>query len=308
MYLVLLFFILFFTLNTGFFMSSKLKCLCTVVIFILLNACTSIELKTVTTENNHKDSTNLFTEETSATEIDSEQAMAVQELSTIPAPNSFNPHFYNDVTTSQLGSLTAHYENWEFQNFPGKKRTQYQLAKVQQTSLVKATANQSASMLRKRLKLAPEKYKSVKMAWSVLVKAKNAKVSQGNLDDSSMRLVLAFDGDKSKWSAKDAVLSELSELMTGEPMPYATLMYVLCDECQEGAVIMNQKTSRIRYLVVGKASGFEGKWQFLKRNIHEDYFKTFQEAPGELVSMGIMTDADNSKTQTSAWYGPVVLE
>jgi hypothetical protein len=59
---------------------------------------------------------------------------------------------------------------------------------------------------------------------------------------------------------------------------------------------------------VGKASGFEGKWQFLKRNIHEDYLKTFQEAPGELVSMGIMTDADNSKTKTSAWYGPVVLE
>jgi hypothetical protein len=232
----------------------------------------------------------------------------VQELSTIPAPSSFNTHLYNGVASSELASLTAHYENWEFQNFPGKKHTQYQLAKVQQTSLVKATANQSASMLRKRLKLMPEKYKSVKMAWKVLEKAKNAKVTQGNLDDSSMRLVLAFDGDRTKWSAKDAVLSELSELMTGEPMPYATLMYVLCDDCQEGAVIMNQKTSRIRYLVVGKASGFEGKWQFLKRNIHEDYLKTFQEAPGELVSMGIMTDADNSKTKTSAWYGPVVLE
>lgn len=293
-------------------MSSKLKSLCAVAILILLNACASTELETVTADNNQKEFINSSTEQstttTTITENELEQAVAVQELNTIPAPSSFNANFYNDVAATQLGNLTAHYENWEFQNFPGKKQTQYQLAKVQQTSLVKATANQSASMLRKRLTLAPEKYKSVKMAWSVLEKAKNAKVTQGNLDDSSMRLVLAFDGDKRKWSAKDAVLSELSELMTGEPMPYATLMYVLCDECQEGAVIMNQKTSRIRYLVVGKASGFEGKWQFLKRNIHEDYLKTFQEAPGSLISLGIMTDADNSNTKTSAWYGPIVLE
>jgi hypothetical protein len=304
MYLVIFF--IFLTSAIGFFMSSKLKLIYTVALLVLLNACASIE--TTTTINNQKEFPRSFTEQSTATENDSEQATAVQELSTIPAPSSFNTHLYNGVASSELASLTAHYENWEFQNFPGKKHTQYQLAKVQQTSLVKATANQSASMLRKRLKLMPEKYKSVKMAWKVLEKAKNAKVTQGNLDDSSMRLVLAFDGDRTKWSAKDAVLSELSELMTGEPMPYATLMYVLCDDCQEGAVIMNQKTSRIRYLVVGKASGFEGKWQFLKRNIHEDYLKTFQEAPGELVSMGIMTDADNSKTKTSAWYGPVVLE
>lgn len=231
-----------------------------------------------------------------------------QVLSSTQAPISFNLSLYNQQAATQLGSLTANFQNWELQNFPGKKQTRYELAQVKQVNLIKATANQSASMLRKRLALGPQNYQSIKMAWKVLEKAKNAQITQAHLDDSSMRLVLAFDGDKSKWAAKDAVLSELSELLTGEPMPYATLMYVLCDECPLEAVIHNQKTSRIRYLVVGKATGFEGKWQFLKRNIHEDFVKSFQESPGELVSLGIMTDGDNSRATTSTWYGPVVLE
>ena len=231
-----------------------------------------------------------------------------QTFNITQAPTSFNLSLYNQHAATQLGSLTANFKDWEFQNFPGKKQTRYELAQAKQINLIKATANGSASMLRKRLALDPKNYQSVKMAWKVVEKAKNAQVTQAHLDDSSMRLVLAFDGDKNKWAAKDAVLSELSELLTGEPMPYATLMYVLCDECPFEAVIHNQKTSRIRYLVVGKATGFEGKWQFLKRNIHEDFVKSFQESPGELVSLGIMTDGDNSKASTSTWYGPVVLE
>lgn len=231
-----------------------------------------------------------------------------QTFTITQAPTSFNLSLYNQQAATQLGSLTANFKDWEFQNFPGKKQTRYELAQAKQINLIKATANGSASMLRKRLALDPKNYQSVKMAWKVVEKAKNAQVTQAHLDDSSMRLVLAFDGDKNKWAAKDAVLSELSELLTGEPMPYATLMYVLCDECPFEAVIHNQKTSRIRYLVVGKATGFEGKWQFLKRNIHEDFVKSFQESPGELVSLGIMTDGDNSKASTSTWYGPVVLE
>ncbi len=231
-----------------------------------------------------------------------------QTFNITQAPTAFNLSLYSQQAATQLSSLTANFKDWEFQNFPGKKQTRYELVQAKQINLIKATANSSASMLRKRLALDPKNYQSVKMAWKVVEKAKNAQITQAHLDDSSMRLVLAFDGDKNKWAAKDAVLSELSELLTGEPMPYATLMYVLCDECPFEAVIHNQKTSRIRYLVVGKATGFEGKWQFLKRNIHEDFVKSFQEPPGELVSLGIMTDGDNSKASTSTWYGPVVLE
>ena len=44
--------------------------------------------------------------------------------------------------------------------------------------------------------------------------------------DSPVRLILAFEGDRSRFSAKNAMLSELTRALTGEDMPYATLMYV----------------------------------------------------------------------------------
>ena len=292
----------------------RLSLWCFIIIFTILGlrACVS----TVTQNNSYTvikkvddKQVNLQEESSELSEQFNESENSTgQTFTIIQAPTSFNLSLYNPQVATQLGSLTANFKDWEFQIFPGKKQTRYELAQAKQVNLIKATANGSASMLRKRLTLDSKNYQSVKMAWKVVEKAKNAQVTLAHLDDSSMRLVLAFDGDKNKWAAKDAVLSELSELLTGEPMPYATLMYVLCDECPFEAVIHNQKTSRIRYLVVGKATGFEGKWQFLKRNIHEDFIKTFQESPGALVSLGIMTDGDNSRASTSTWYGPVVLE
>lgn len=275
----------------------------------LMYACASIEstvfqpdqtaTSTVSFADQQSDTLNLL----SSSELNSK---SVARLIDPPANVAF--HLYHPTSLISHPPLMTDFEDWELQTFPGKKSTHYQLAKYQQTALVKATSNESVSVLRKRLTLHPGQYKSIKMAWKVLQPPHDAKITQANLDDSSMRLVLAFNGDKSKWSAKDAALSEISELMTGEAMPYATLMYVLCDECPENSVVMNQRTSRIRYIVVGKAKGQENKWQFLQRDIHEDYVKTFQETPGELVSLGIMTDSDNSKSSSSAWYGPVVLE
>jgi len=47
---------------------------------------------------------------------------------------------------------------------------------------------------------------------------------------------------------KNAMLSELSYAVTGEPMPYATLMYVWCNHRPVNAVIENPRTDRIHKL------------------------------------------------------------
>ena len=36
-----------------------------------------------------------------------------------------------------------------------------------------------------------------------------------------------------------------------------------------------------------------------------DFQQAFGEAPGALLSIGIMTDSDNTASTASAWYGPV---
>ena len=107
-------------------------------------------------------------------------------------------------------------------------------------------------------------------------------------DDSPVRLILAFEGDRSKFSAKDAMVNELARLLTGEEMPYATLMYVWCNKRPVDSVISSPRTDRIRKIVV--ESGAQGltQWRNYERDIRADYLRAFGEAPGALVAIGLI--------------------
>jgi hypothetical protein len=126
-------------------------------------------------------------------------------------------------------------------------------------------------------------------------------------DDSPVRVVLAFDGDRTKFSAKNAMLSELAQVLTGEPLPYATLMYVWCNECEAGKVILNPHTDRIRKLPLESGRGKLNQWMDYERAVRADFIQAFGEEPGTLTSVSIMTDTDNTKSVARAFYGPVLL-
>jgi hypothetical protein len=125
--------------------------------------------------------------------------------------------------------------------------------------------------------------------------------------DSPVRVVLAFEGDRSSFSLKNAMLSELSQAITGEPLPYATLMYVWSNQHAAGTVIQNPRTDRIRKIVLESGPVSLGQWRSYERDIRTDFENAFGEAPGALVAIGIMTDSDNTQSVTQAWYGPVQL-
>jgi hypothetical protein len=70
-------------------------------------------------------------------------------------------------------------------------------------------------------------------------------------EDSPVRLILVFEGDRQRFSTQNQLLSELTLSLTGEPLPYATLMYVWCNDCPAESVIVNPRTDRIRKLAMG---------------------------------------------------------
>ena len=132
-------------------------------------------------------------------------------------------------------------------------------------------------------------------------------MSLREFDDSPVRVVLTFEGDRSKFSAKNAMLSELAQVLTGEPLPYATLMYVWCNECEPGKIIMNPHTDRIRKLPLESGIDKLNRWVDHERLVHLDFINAFGEEPGLLTSISIMTDTDNTKSVARAFYGPVLL-
>ena len=196
---------------------------------------------------------------------------------------------------------------WQHQHFPGKRASQYQAVTHEGRAALLARAESAASMLRQALNVLPADLRQLQFSWLVPALIAHADMAQRDADDSPVRLVMVFEGDRSKFSMKNAMLSELAQTMTGEPMPYATLMYVWCNTRAPGTVIINPRTDRIRKLVVESGAGRLNQWLDYQRDIAADFEKTFGEPPGALLGVGLMTDTDNTRSNAHAWYGPVTL-
>lgn len=196
---------------------------------------------------------------------------------------------------------------WEHYLLPGKQATRFSGQHHHGRDALRAQADASASMVRRKLQVAPENLGKIKFSWMVEALNHASDMAQTQGDDAPVRIVLAFAGDRSNFSPRNAMLSELALLISGEPLPYATLMYSWCTQRTVGSTIVNPRTDRIRTLVLESGSEGLGRWRDYERDIAADFLAVFGEAPGPLVAVGVMTDADNTQSRVTAWYGPLVL-
>jgi Protein of unknown function (DUF3047) len=196
---------------------------------------------------------------------------------------------------------------WQHRTFPGKKPGRYEVVSVDGRAVVASESDASASMLRQTVRVEASQLSSVKFSWKVPALIDGADMRSGDKSDSPARVVLAFEGDRSKFSARDAMLAELALSLTGEPMPYATLMYVWTGDGDVDSVLKSARTDRIRKLVVEAGPSRLGQWLEYERDVRADFVKAFGEEPGALVGVGIMSDTDNTRGQARAWFGPVSL-
>ena len=190
---------------------------------------------------------------------------------------------------------------------PGKKPTQYIYQQRDGRHTLMAKAVSSASMLRQSVHIEPARLGRLNFSWKVPKLIPGADLSKRETHDSPVRVVLVFEGDRSGFSTKNAMLSELARAVTGEELPYATLMYVWCNACAPDSVIINPRTDRIREIVMESGPDRLGNWIDYQRDIRADYQRAFGEAPGALLDVGMMTDTDNTRQMTVAWYGPIFL-
>lgn len=198
--------------------------------------------------------------------------------------------------------------SWEIFRVPGKQPGRYRYVQHEGRDAVLALADGSGSMLRHRRNIQPANLGQLSFSWHVPAATPVANAALPTLEDVPVRIVLAFEGDRSRFSIKNSLLSELSQLLTGEPLPYATLIYSWSRVSPPGDVIFNDQTDRIRKLVVESGDAGYNQWRSYERDIRADFRKTFGEEPGALTSLAVFTEAEKDQGLLQAWYGPVMLQ
>jgi len=191
---------------------------------------------------------------------------------------------------------------------PTKPPTQYRLVQDAGVSVVEAVSDASVSGLSHPVNLPLQADTTVTWRWKVDALLPGADVGDRHADDSPARLVLAFGGDTSALPLREQMLRERVKLLTGQDLPYATLMYVWDNERPVGTVVKSPHTDQLRKLVVESGAAGVGQWRTYRRNIAADFALAFGEPAGRLKSVGVMTDADNTRQKARCLYGDVSLK
>ncbi len=190
---------------------------------------------------------------------------------------------------------------------PGKRSTSYTPTRLNGQPIVHARSEAAASFLRRSVRIEPAELGTVQFSWRVTELIATADLSDRDAADSPVRLILAFDGDHARLPPRDRLMFELVRAVAGEAPPFATLMYVWDNKAPAESVIHSGRTDRIRKIVLESGPARLGPWHHYERNIAADFRRTFGEEPGPLVSIGLMTDADNTGSFAEAWYGQIRL-
>ncbi len=219
------------------------------------------------------------------------------------------PH---DQLPGQIRSFSGHapgaklppgWEPWILSGF--KRPTEYRLVRENGITVVHANASSSASGLIHPLSLDPRKQPLLDWSWKIDKPISRADNTKKHLEDSPVRLVVSFDGDLESMPAQERLFFAGIHLLSGQQLPYATLMYIWENRAPRDTVILNMHTSRIRMIVAESGPDNLGIWQHVRRNVVEDFRRAFSEEPGRITAIGIMTDTDNTGEQTQAWYGNI---
>jgi hypothetical protein len=194
---------------------------------------------------------------------------------------------------------------WSEFRLPGKESTRYQWQAKQGLQAWHAVAQRSASAWRKPVRHESERIGDVEFSWWVPALVPNADLTDPDLSDSPVRVMFAFEGDRSRLSMRNRTMFDLAQLLTGEAPPYATLMYVWDPRAPREQVIVNGRTDRVRKIVLESGSENLGRWMHYRRSLRQDFIRAFGEEPGPLVGVALMTDADNTASRAEAWYGDI---
>lgn len=235
-------------------------------------------------------------------------AALVAACATGPAPPPDEIHLpaVGRFSSAQPGDVLP--SGWRVWQLSGLKRpTEYRLVDHQGRTVVFARARSAASGLVFPVSIDPQEYPYLQWHWNVPALIHRADNTQRATEDSPARIVIAFDGDRSKLPLEERLFADQFRLFTKQEFPYALLMYIWENRAPVGTVIDNLHTSRIKMIVADSGDANVGVWREETRNVYEDFRRAFGEDPPRIRSVGIMTDSDNTGADAEAYYGDITF-
>jgi hypothetical protein len=197
-------------------------------------------------------------------------------------------------------------EGWKtYRLFRFKPLTRYVMVNEGDTRVVHALATNSASGLEQAVSVDLAEYPRAEWRWKVPRLIEGADNTVPAQADAPARVIFTFEGGRERLPADERLNYDLAKALTGNSLPYATLMYIWEPDRNEGEIITHYNTSRVKMVVAANATRDLSRWHEAKVNVLEDYRRAFGEEPPRVKSVGIMSDSDNTGSSVEAFFGDI---
>ncbi len=189
-----------------------------------------------------------------------------------------------------------------------KKDTKYALTQTDGRTVLRGTANGSASLFVFRFQSVMETPASISWRWKTDTLVPGADNRDKNREDAPLRMMVAFDGDHATLPDEEKKRFKRAKSLSGRDLPYALLMYIWSEHLPVNTVIPSAHTSQVKMLVAASGTKGLGQWQQVKRNLAEDFRHAFGAEPGPVIGVAVMTDTDNTRTKAVGEYAQILME
>ena len=129
-------------------------------------------------------------------------------------------------------------------------------------------------------------------------------------DDMPVRVCVLFDLALDKVPALDRRLLSRARSRSGKQVPAATICYVWDAKLPAGEMLESPFTGRIRYVVVQSGGARLQQWIAERRDVAADFQRLYGAESDRLppiVGIAVGADADNTRMQSLAFVGDLVL-
>ena len=165
--------------------------------------------------------------------------------------------------------------------------TRYLVVTLDERRCLKAQSEAGASMLVSTVRFNPRTFGRLSWQWRVDRLVEREALTRKDGSDAAARLYVYFDTPGLPWQKR-------------------SLDYVWSATLSVGAVVTSAFAPSSRIIVVDSGAEHLGRWRAVERNVEEDYHRAFGAGPlPDVIAIGIMSDSDNTKTQTLAYFDEV---
>ena len=186
-----------------------------------------------------------------------------------------------------------------------KRDTRYSLVQEDGRTVLRAVADRSASAYVAHIQPPASVPTSLSWRWKTNALVPGADNRERSKEDAPLRVMLAFDGDHSTLSQEEQTRFKRAKSLTGQELPYATLMYIWSEQVPVETVIASTHTSQVKMLVVASGTAGLGQWQSVRRNVAADYRRAYGAEPGAVLSVSVMSDTDNTGEKAVGEYADI---